>query len=572
MNTVYNASVGATTEGERWSVRGADLPPGVPMRERLLLLRGVAREDWEQFFVPNPHRTLPKLLGDPLQLPDAPIAVERIGRAIRAGESVCIHGDYDADGVTAAAILVRGLRTLGGDADYYLPHRVNEGFGLSDAGVRAIAARGCTLLVTADCGMTDVGPVALARTLGLDVIVTDHHALGPALPEAVAIVNPRRSGDARIFRHLTGAGTAYMLLRALAYSMPDRGPINGGEMVQLAAIGTVADMAPLLDENRLIVRAGLTAMRRQPLPGVRALASTSRLAVGAVNETDLSFRLGPRLNAAGRMAHADLACDLLLADDPVVAARLALRLEALNDKRRACSAQMALEAEQMIAGRDALMGDVVAIYRDEWSQAMLGIVAGQLVRTLGVPVIAAAGAAGSVRASVRSVPGLDVMVGLNDCAEHLQAFGGHSQAAGFTTTLDGLGKVHARLSELFANLRTAGGLEVDAELLPSDLTSALAADLEAMSPFGVGNPEPLFGFKEVRVGSVRTFGKSNAHLSFNLASAGGPPTEVVGFGMGGLAPDLARAGRADLVVRPLRQRSGPYHPLRFALEHAYPLL
>ncbi|MEJ7655169.1 MAG: hypothetical protein WKH64_18455 [Chloroflexia bacterium] len=175
---------------------------------------------------------------------------------------------------------------------------------------------------------------------------TDHDALYGAARSRRG--KPRRSGDASI-RHLTGAAQP-MLLR-LAYSMPDRGPINGGEMVQLAAIGTVADMAPLLDENRLIVRAGLTAMRRQPLPGVRALASTSRLAVGAVNETDLSFRLGPRLNAAGRMAHADLACDLLLADDPVVAARLALRLEALNDKRRACSAQMALEAEQMIAGK-----------------------------------------------------------------------------------------------------------------------------------------------------------------------------------------------------------------------------
>ncbi|MDQ3328220.1 MAG: single-stranded-DNA-specific exonuclease RecJ, partial [Chloroflexota bacterium] len=428
---------------EHWIVRSAHLSPNLSLREKLLLLRGLpAGPERDLFLHPEPHRMLNQLLGDPATLPDMPQAVARLRSAVETGAKICVYGDYDADGVTATAILVRGLRCLGATVEYYIPHRVNEGFGLKEAAIRTIASGGADLLVTVDCGTSDGSEVALARALGMDVIITDHHSLPSTLPDAVAVVNPNRAESGYPERFLTGAGLAYNLLRALAYAMGTATKLKGSEYVQLAALGTIADVARILGENRLLVRAGLVALRLRPLPGMRAMLAVSGFRGTEVTETDVSFKLAPRLNAAGRMAHANLACELLLADDPATAGQLAREVERLNESRRATTDAMLHQASGLVDVGQVFGGDVLTVYHEDWSPALLGIVAGRLSRLHAVPVIAASRDGEGVRASARSVPGLDITRALDGCAELLTEHGGHAQAAGFSTSTAGLRAVH----------------------------------------------------------------------------------------------------------------------------------
>lgn len=563
--TLHDAAPNAGPEP--WIVRSAHLPPDLPLREKLLLLRGLpAGPERDHFLYPAPHRTLNQLLGDPATLPDMPQAVTRLRDAVKTGETICVYGDYDADGVTATAILVRGLRCLGATVEYYIPHRVEEGFGLKEEAIRTIAAGGARLLVTVDCGTSDGSEVAVARALGMDVIITDHHSLPATLPDAVAVVNPNRPENLYPEHFLTGAGLAYNVLRALAYSMGAASNLKGSEYVQLAALGTIADVARILGENRVLVRAGLVALRLRPLPGVRAMLAVSGFRGTDVTETDVSFKLAPRLNAAGRMAHANLACELLLADDPTHAGQLARDMERLNESRRATTDGMLLQASGLVDAGHVFGGDVLTVYHEDWSPALLGIIAGRLSKLHAVPVIAASRYGDGVRASARSVPGLDITRALDGCAELLTEHGGHAQAAGFSTSTAGLRAVHEHLLRVFAGSRKAVTVEVDAELSPGDLSSALVEDVAALSPFGGGNPEPLFGLRNVQPRGVRVFGKQRAHLSFEVPGASGIPVEVIAFGIS----DRARtfSGPMDLVVRTMRQMNGAALPLRLSMEHA----
>jgi single-stranded-DNA-specific exonuclease len=555
-----------------WSVQSAHLPVHLPLREKLLLLRALPPGPERDLFLhPDAHARLGHLLGDPSLLPDAAAAVDTLAAAIASGEEVCVYGDYDADGVTGTAILVRGLRQLGARVQYYIPHRVEEGFGLNEHAVRTLAGRGCSLLITVDCGTSDAEEVALANSLGLTVIITDHHRPPEKLPDAAAVVNPHRHDSAYPDGRLTGAGVAYTLLRALAYKLDAGGRMRAQELAQLAALGTIADVAPLRGENRLLVRAGLAAMRRSPLPGIRALLASSGLAGSEVSETDVSFKLAPRLNAAGRMAHATLACELLLERDPHRARELAARLETLNRNRRETSDGMLAVAADIVSSGAAYGGDVLTVYHEGWSPALLGIVAGRLSRLHSVPVVAATREGDWVRASVRSVPGLDVMRALEGCQALLTEHGGHSQAAGFSTTLSGLRGVHDHLLSEFVGTRRVAPIEVDVELGAEELSPALAVDVATLAPYGAGNPEPLFGLRGVRPRAVRVFGKQGAHLSFAVPGAGGLEVEVVGFGKSDCEPVFVSGGPVDLVVRATRHyQGGSYHPLRLALEHAFP--
>lgn len=559
------------TERRHWRVRGQDISPDLSFREQILLLHGLGPgPEREQFLTQDAHLRLGSLLGDPSSLPDMPRAVDRILLALSAGERICVYGDYDADGVTGTAILVGGLRELGALVEYYIPHRVQSGFGLHPEAIRALAARGVRLLITVDCGTSDLSEVELAAELDVDVIITDHHSLPPSLPTAIAVVNPQRQEGTYPDRRLTGAGVAYTLLRALAYRLGSRTRIRASDMVQLAALGTIADVAPLLGENRLLVQAGLVALNRAPLPGIRALRDASGLVNTRISESDISFKLAPRINAAGRMAHSELACELLLTDDPVQARQLAAQLEQLNNARRDTTDAMLAVAEQMVDTGSALRGDALTVYSEDWSPALLGIVAGRLSKTHCLPVVAATlSAEGVVRASARSVPGLDITAALDGCSHLLSEHGGHAQAAGFSTTLDGLKAVHQHLIEQFAGTRGAIPTEVDVELDAEDLSPQLVADLDALSPFGAGNPEPVLGLHRVRARGVRIFGKQRSHVSFVVPGAGGTGVEVVGFGMSDESGLIGSGGNIDLVVRPLRQQNGSYRPLRLALEKAF---
>lgn len=568
MRTLAGAEVAVAG---RWVDRGRLLPAGLPLRERLLMLRDLPDgPERAEFLHPDPAGSLGRLLGDPATLPDAAAATQRLAHAIAHEEAVWVYGDYDADGVTATAILVRGLRSLGGRVSWYVPHRVDEGFGLNEGAVRSLAERGARLIVTVDCGASDATEVALAGTLGVDVIVTDHHALPSRLPDAVAIVNLKRPEGSYPERRLSGAGVAYALLRALAYHLGAGGRMPAGELVQLAALGTVADVAPLRGENRLLVRAGLAALNRTPLPGLRAVLACASLNGCTVSEADLGFKLAPRLNAAGRMSHAGLACELLLESDHAKARALARRLEQLNDDRRTTTDGMLATAAGMVALGRGEREDVLFVYDEGWSPALLGIVAGRLSREHAVPVIAATSDADGVRASLRSVPGLDVIAALDGCRDLLTDHGGHAQAAGFSApSATALQEVHEHLLRHFAGTRNAPAVEVDAELAPDELSPALVEDVEALAPYGAGNPEPFFGLRGVRVADVRAFGKRGDHLSFSMRGARGSTIEVVGFGMAAERPALATGAPVDIVARPLRGQRGAYRPLRLSVERLW---
>ncbi len=543
-------------------------PAGSPPAREAAALRGLPPGSERDLFLhPEPHRTLNQLLGDPATLPDMPQAVARLRDAVEVGEKICVYGDYDADGVTATAILVRGLRCLGATVEYYIPHRVDEGFGLNQPAIRTIAARGAKLLVTVDCGTSDGSEVAAARALRMDVIITDHHSLPSRLPEAVAVVNPNRSENVYPERFLTGAGLAYNLLRALAYSM--------GAAAELRARTTFSLPRAWHDRRRRAhprrkprpCRAGLVALRLRPLPGVRAMRAVSGFRNTDLTETDVSFKIAPRLNAAGRMAHANLACELLLADDTTRAGQLAREVERLNESRRATTDGMLLKASGLVDTGQAFGVDVLTVYHEDWSPALLGIVAGRLSRLHGVPVIAASRDGDGVRASARSVPGLDITQALDGCADLLTEHGGHAQAAGFTTSAAGLRAVHEHLLREFAGSRKSVTVEVDAELRASDLSSELVHAVAALAPFGGGNPEPLFGLRGVHPRGVRVFGKQRAHLTFDLLGTNGVPVEVVAFGMADRAKIFS--GPVDLVVRTTRQMNGSALPLRLCLEHVH---
>lgn len=560
-----------TAPSPPWKVRGAHLPPGLPVVERLLLLRGLPPgAERELFLDGGVHKRLSELLGDPFLLPDAAAAAARITEALGSGEPICVYGDYDADGVTATAVLVRGLRALGGAVSYYIPHRVDEGFGMNAAAVREIAASGARLIVTVDCGTSDVEEAALAGSLGMDIVITDHHQVHGPLPGAVAVVNPSRPDSRYPCRHLTGAGTAYTLLRAVAYRTGRASAIRAAELLQLVALGTIADVAPLTGENRLLVKAGLHAVRGSPLPGLLAVASHAGVARHSVNETDIAFKLAPRINAAGRMEHARTAAELLLEDDAARAAALALEIEQLNQQRRAATDRMIREALAMVQDGRARSGAVLMVCGDSWSPALLGIVAGKLMKEYCVPVVAATRAGRSVRASARSLPSLDISAALNGCAELLDEHGGHAQAAGFTTRPEHLDRVHEHLcSVLTASSPAATQTEVDLEIAPEELTGSLGSEVAPLCPFGHGNPEPLLGLRHVRALHPRAFGMDGSHLSFRVPLAGAGSVEVVGFGMARELRHLL-AGPADLVVRPLRQPNGSYTPLKLCVDHIFP--
>ncbi len=555
----------------RWVDRSASLPAHLPLNERLLLLRDLPPgHERDLFLLRDAHRHVRDLLGDPLTLPDMPVAVDRVLRAVGRGEKMRVCGDYDADGVTATAILVRGLRGLGANIDYSIPYRVDEGFGLNERAVRTAADDGCTLIITVDNGTSDVREVELARSLGVDVIISDHHALGPELPEAVAVINPHRNVGSYPDRHLSGAGLAYAFLRAVVYAAGAAPTIRATEYLQLAALGTIADVAPLRGENRLLVRAGLVALNRAPIPGVAALLRTSGLTGYAVSEADISYKLAPRINAAGRMHHASIACDLLLETDAARAAALADQLETMNEQRRAETDLMLEHASAGLAidGQGA-EGDVLTVYGEDWSPALLGILAGRLSRQHGVPVVAATRDDTGVRASARSLPGLDITSALGGCAELLTHYGGHEQAAGFSTSHAALPEVHRHLSEVFRGTRREQMLQVDAELAPADISPDLGDFLLQLAPFGSANPEPLFGLRGVLPLDARSFGRDRNHLSVRLPGARGE-VEAIAFYKADIRNEISSGERRDLVVRPLRQRDGTYQPLKFHIEEIFP--
>ena len=455
-------------------------------------------------------------------------AVAAIERHLRAGTRITVHGDYDVDGVCATAILVRALRSLGATVSWFLPGRLEDGYGLSGETVRRLAARGTRLLITADCAITAVEEVRAANALGIDVVVTDHHhpLASGQLPEC-PIVHPAVCGYP--CAELCGAGVAYKLAQAL-------GATTAEEDVELVALATVADLMPLRGENRRLVREGLAAMAGTAKPGLRALMEVARVDPSALDAHALGFRLAPRINAAGRVRRADAGLELLLTDDRARAAEIAAELDQLNTERRALEQRITWEAEASAAALGDRSAFVLA--GEDWHPGVIGIVASRIVERHHRPAILVALDRELGHGSARSIPGFDLLGALHACAGHLERYGGHRAAAGLTIRRDRLDNFRAAVERHAEALLTPDLLvpveRVDAIVSGSDLGLTLAEELERLEPTGLGNPQPRLLVPGARLCDVRPMGDGR-HARFMVA-AGGTRTPAVAFGCDGRVP------------------------------------
>jgi single-stranded-DNA-specific exonuclease len=464
---------------------------------------------------------------DPQTLPGVPAACELILRHVERGSAIAVFGDYDVDGVCSTAMLLRTLRALGADPAWELPSRFDEGYGLSEGAVRRLAARGVQLLVTVDCGITAVEPVAAARAAGLDVIVTDHHRPGAALPDCT-VVHPALGGYG--CPELCASGVVLKLSEAL-YAEAGRDPAEAAADMDLAALATVCDLVPLHGENRRIVREGLVELGRTRKPGLRALMEAGGVEPGELSEHALGFRLGPRINAAGRMQRADAALELLLTDDPERAGEVARELDFLNRDRQEAETRILFAAEAAAAAQAHRAAIVVA--GEGWHPGVVGIVASRLVERWRRPcvVIALDGPAG--RGSGRSISAYDLHSGLAAASEHLTRYGGHRMAAGVELEAGAVEPFRRALAAQAAAALSPDDLipveRVDAVVPGGDLGLDLAEELELLRPFGMGNPQPTLLVPAARFERVTGMGEEREHSRFTLVTAGGARSRGVAF-------------------------------------------
>jgi len=508
-----------------------------PRLAELLARRGVAsREAADRFLEPSLDH-----LHDPLRLHGMRQAVARLLAARESGEAVAVVGDYDADGVTATALLTAVLGACGLTAHAILPHRLREGYGFQEVHVERAAQLGCRLIVTVDCGVTSAAAVSRARAAGLDVVITDHHLPGAGLPEGTLLVNPRQELCDYPFPGLAGVGLALKLALALAAACGR--PIAPERLLRLACLGTIADLVPLVDENRAIAALGLRALAATPSPGLRALFRYAGVRP-PFRAADVAFRLGPRLNAAGRLADAAAALELLVCRDPETAEGLARRLDELNGARRAEERRVVDEAREVFAAREPLPSIAVA-WREGWHRGVLGIAAGRLARELHRPVVLLGVEDGQAVGSGRSVPGVALHDFLARWRGELARFGGHDQAVGLTVATDAgpgrLERLAAAWEEAAAEWPPellAPRHEYELEVLPHEIDGRLLGMLARLEPHGAGNPQPL-----LRVGPLtlamppRPFG--GGHLSAVAAGPGGGRVGLLGWGWGERAGELA---------------------------------
>lgn len=474
-----------------------------------LLQRGVTTaEEARQFFTCDLGQ-----LADPFSMVGVRQAAERLALAVRQQERVLICGDYDVDGVTSVALFVRVLQKLGIEAAYYIPSRLHEGYGLQGLALTKFAAQGITLAVTVDCGINSFAEMELARSLGLDLIITDHHECFPGQRCAVAVVNPKQPECAYAERNLAGVGVAWTVVRAL-HSLLAVPFAETASYLDWVALGTIADVVPLLGENRILVYHGLKRWREQPSPGLAALAQLSGLTAANVSAEQVAFMVAPRLNAPGRLGDAAPAVQSLLAE-PAEAEALALELDEKNRQRQQVEKGILAEARTMAGERpdDAAL----VLWSTQWHAGVVGIVAGRLSKEFARPVALIALADGEGRGSIRTVPGCNVVAALHGCAEHLVRFGGHPEAAGLTVEVAKLEAFRAAFCAEVANQEQQEyTMAVTAEAQLSELSLALFTELSQLEPFGHGNPEPLFYLRNADVITARRVGVGQKHLQLRL--------------------------------------------------------
>jgi len=508
-----------------------------PAMAVILMNRGIKTE---KAFVSYMRKSLEDI-HNPFMLDDMEQAADRIITALNQKEKIVIYGDYDVDGITATSVVYEFLKSQGADVSYYIPDRFSEGYGINVLAINKIARSGAKLMITVDCGITAVGEVEFAKTQGLDIIITDHHSCREELPKAVAVINPKRPDSSYPFPHLAGVGVAFKLVLALAIRLGIPTKEVFMEYVDMVALGTIADVVPLVGENRVIADKGINAIEGTKNKGMKALLNIAGAGGKSVDVNSVAFFASPRLNAAGRLENASLSVELMTCSDEIRAKEIAEHLDELNSKRKSIEQKIFDEAlkkaEEM--PEDTL---VYVIVGENWNHGVIGIVASRLSEMYYRPCILISVENGKGKGSGRSVPEMNLFDALSDSEDLLTAFGGHSQAAGlsvseenipeFTKKINEFAKKHIDVESLVPKLY------IDCNLSGANVTMQAAKKLEMLAPFGEGNELPVFSMQNLKITAVQSMGADKKHLRLRLSDASGT-FNAVGFGMGELEEKLS---------------------------------
>ena len=570
-----NPALGDTPAHQRmeWRVRPA-VPQEIvqplmdsgltPILAQLLYNRGLHSPDQAQAFL-----SADEVSHDEALLPGLEQAVERLRTAVRSHERVAVFGDFDVDGITGTAIMARALTSLGVAVLPYIPHRVEEGHGLSTDAVSHLAAQGATLLVTVDTGVTAFAEVAAAQDMGVDVIITDHHLAPQGAPDACAIIDPRLPDSTYPFPHLTGAGLAYKLCKALLQSFSSSAQEQLGTLLSLAAMGTVADVAPLLDENRSIVRRGLEELGRSSSTGLQAMFKTARIEDVSFDAETIGWVLAPRLNAAGRLDHAEASYRLLVTNDAGEAEGLALQLEQQNRDRRTMTTEAYQKARSLVEP-----GPLIMVGDESFSPGIIGLVASRLAEEFHRPAVVLSLGPDVSRGSCRSIPEFDMGSALHEVAPQVEGilrFGGHPQAAGFTIATSSLDSLQRRLTsvaeEALSDQVLQPRLDIDLDLPLRDLPRDIYPTVQRLAPFGAANPSPLFLSRNVQLVSSRQIGSNGDHSLLKLKE-NGITWDAIAFGNSRRLPE--NIDKVDVVYTVEIDRWKSHQTLRLNVKDVRP--
>lgn len=501
-----------------------------PKIARLLTLRGIdSYEKAKLFFRPDLSQ-----LHDPFLMKDMDKATERLAEAIRGSQKILVYGDYDVDGTTSTAILYLFLKEFGVDVDFYIPHRFKEGYGINPEGIQYAIDSQADLIVSVDCGITAIEETLKAKEHGIDIIICDHHNVGDTIPDAVAVLDPKRPDCNYPFEGLSGAGVGFKLVQGTIEKL-GLGDQLAFKLLDLVAISIASDIVPIEDENRVLMREGLKQINTSPRAGIKALLDLINLEIGAIRTSNIVFSIGPRINAAGRMGDATKAVALLIADTEAEATSRAHELESINIARRDKDTQTMEEAKAMVDEEYNLDKiSSMVLHHPDWHLGVIGIVASRLVDTYGRPAIMLSTVDGKIKGSARSIDGFNIYEAFKECEDLLEQFGGHEYAAGLTIRKENLEEFRRRIDQIAAEHLTSEDfkpeLRIDCDLDLSDLDMRFWKLLSQFEPFGPGNLRPIFVSRDVRVVGVPTI-VGKGHLKMKVAQNGSGSFDVIGFNM-----------------------------------------
>ncbi len=518
-----------------------------PVLRQILFNRGLTTPEQAHLYL----NARPLADTNPFLMTGMQASVDCISMSIRSKQLIAVYGDYDADGVTATALLVKALRSLGAQAIGYIPNRFDEGYGLNNDALDQLKSQNVSLVITVDCGIRSLPEAKHAQEIGLAMIITDHHHPGAELPPALALINPKQDGDQYPEKELAGVGLAFKLAQALYACLADQSPkpvIPLDDLLDLVAIGTVADLVPLTGENRALVRAGLKKIRTQPCQGIYSLIQVAGLQQERITAGDIGFIIGPRLNAAGRLESALDAYHLLISTDLQETGLLAQKLNVQNRERQELTRKIQEEAERIALEREEDPLLLVA-YHTDFNPGVVGLAASRLTETYYRPAIVASHGEEYTRGSCRSIKEFHITDALDECADLLEHHGGHAAAAGFTVRNDRLPELLDRMQAI-ARIKLSGKdlrpvLVADAEVNFSQLTYDLCKQLEYLQPTGYGNPQPAFIARRLRIFDAKTVGSNAAHLKFKAMDSENRRIDAIAFRMGERLKELPNL--ADLL-------------------------